>query len=195
MRKSLLVLVSIVALVFGTALAQDKAEEKAAEKAPVPQYVGVDGCKTCHKSAKSGEQFRIWSEGPHARAYATLASEESAAIAKKVGLKTSAQEAPECLKCHATACGLKAEQIAKDPLKLEDGVQCESCHGAGSLYKKMSTMKDHAKSVAAGLIEINSATCTACHNEESPTYKPFDFKKKAAMIAHPIPAPAEEKAE
>ena len=26
-----------------------------------PQYLGVAGCKTCHKSKKKGDQYGIWS--------------------------------------------------------------------------------------------------------------------------------------
>jgi hypothetical protein len=29
--------------------------------------------------------------------------------------------------------------------------------------------------------------CQQCHNEESPTYKPFDMAKKLPLIAHPNP--------
>ena len=84
MRKALFVLVPIVALVIGAAWAQEKAPAVKKEAVPEFQYVGVAGCKTCHKSAKSGEQLKKWQEGPHAGAYATLATEESAAIAKKL---------------------------------------------------------------------------------------------------------------
>jgi nitrate/TMAO reductase-like tetraheme cytochrome c subunit len=194
MRRSLLAMVTVLGLVFGGAWAQEqkvekqeKAPEEVEKKAePTFLYVGVKSCKVCHKSEKSGNQYGIWMKAPHAGAYATLASEESAAIAEEMGLKTSAQEAPECLGCHATAHGLTADQM-KGELELEDGVQCESCHGPGSNYKKLSVMKNHEKAVAAGLWEITEETCTSCHNEKSPTYREFDFVKKSKMIAHPTP--------
>ena len=76
--------------------------------------------------------------------------------------------------------------------KVEEGVQCESCHGAGEKYKKKSIMKDHAKSVAAGLTEFKDKApieklCVTCHNKKSPTFKDFDFEKRWAEIAHNIP--------
>jgi len=44
-------------------------------------------------------------------------------------------------------------------------VDCEMCHGNGSDYKAMATMKDPAKAKAAGLIaKPDKAACTAkCH--------------------------------
>jgi len=193
MRKSLLAVVAVVCVAIGGAWAQGekaKPEEKKAE--PTFQYVGVKSCKMCHKSKKSGNQHGVWLKGPHAGAYATLATEESAEIAKKLGIEVPPQEAAECLSCHATAYGLKKEQIAKAALKLEHGVQCESCHGPGSAYKKLTVMKNHEKAVAAGLWETTEEMCVKCHNKQSPTYKVFDFEKKSAMIAHLKPC---EKAE
>jgi hypothetical protein len=56
----------------------------------------------------------------------------------------------------------------------------------------MKVMKDHAASVAAGMTEYKDAAdiekqCRTCHNEESPTYKEFDFAKRWEEIKHPIP--------
>jgi hypothetical protein len=195
MRKSLLAVAVLAVFTIGIAWAQtEKAatqEKTEKEKAPAFQYVGAGGCKMCHKSEKSGNQYGKWLESPHAKAFTTLGSEEAAEIAKKLNLKTSAQEAPECLVCHATAYGLKEDQM-QTKLELADGVQCESCHGPGSAYKKISVMKDHAKAVEAGLWEVSEKTCVTCHNKQSPTYKEFDFKTAAAKIAHPTPAPAAE---
>ncbi|RKZ14716.1 cytochrome C554, partial [bacterium] len=95
--------------------------------------------------------------------------------------------AAECLKCHVTAAGADAALLGKK-YKLEDGVGCESCHGAGDEYKSMKIMKDHDASVAAGMVVPNAETCTACHNEGSPTFAGFDFDEYYAKIAHEIPS-------
>ncbi len=72
------------------------------------------------------------------------------------------------------------------------GVECETCHGPGSDYWKMSTMKDiHDKKIdgtQVGLIVPTAEVCTKCHNQESPFYHGFDFSADSAKIAHPIPA-------
>jgi len=42
-------------------------------------------------------------------------------------------------------------------------LDCESCHGAGSEYKAMATMKDPAKASAAGLVRPGAPFCATCH--------------------------------
>jgi hypothetical protein len=169
----------------------------AQESADKHQYVGVSKCKTCHKSAKQGEQLGKWEASKHASAYKTLLTEEAAKIAKDKGLDKAPNEAPECLKCHVTGhdadASMKAESFA-----MEDGVQCESCHGAGSDYRKKSIMKSREESIkngmAAILVEDGSAEklCITCHNKESPTYEGFEFKEMWTKIAHPVPETADE---
>ena len=120
-------------------------------------YVGVDGCKMCHKKEATGDQYGKWSAGPHAGAYATLATDAAKETAAKAGVEGNPQEAAECLKCHVTAAGADAALLGKK-YKLEDGVGCESCHGAGDEYKSMKIMKDHDASVAAGMVVPNAET-------------------------------------
>lgn len=42
-------------------------------------------------------------------------------------------------------------------------LDCEGCHGPGSDYKAMSTMKDLAAAKAAGLIIPTKEACAKCH--------------------------------
>ena len=65
----------------------------------------------------------------------------------------------------------------------------------GLLNRKPSSGYDvkQAKSVAAGLIIPNKATCVTCHNEKSPTFKGFDYATYFAKIAHPNPKAAGSK--
>ena len=152
------------------------------------QYVGAKKCMMCHKSEKRGNQWAKWSAGPHAKAYETLKSEESKAIAEKMGIADATKD-DKCLKCHVTAHGVAAAKKAAT-FSPEEGVGCEVCHGPGSLYKSMSVMKALAAGTQdAKAVEFKKGkeTCVSCHNEESPTYKPFDFEKKWAEIAHNIP--------
>ena len=152
-----------------------------------PKYIGANKCKTCHKKAKDGEQFKKWSESPHAGAMKTLASAEAKKIAKEKGIADPATDA-KCTKCHSTFAAVDAKLLdAKTKLTLKEGVSCESCHGPGSEYKKKKIMKDSKLSAAAGLIIPDEKTCKGCHNNESPTFKSFDFKKASEKIAHKIP--------
>ncbi|MBD3220293.1 cytochrome C554 [bacterium] len=162
------------------------------------QYIGAYKCFMCHKKDKSGNQMQNWLDGPHSKAYETLASEESHAIAKEMGLGDP-QKADECLKCHVTDHDAPASAYddrfkAKDKSDdhFVDGVGCEACHGPGSEYKSMKAMKDitagELDGATVGLWTPDEALCVSCHNEESPTFKGFDLEEYMAEIAHPIPA-------
>ena len=153
------------------------------------KYTGTKTCKMCHKKEAVGQQFPIWEKSKHAGAYKTLQSKDADKIAAEKGFKTAAVETPECLVCHATV--VDASLMDKN-YKVEQGVQCETCHGAGKDYKSKKVMKDHEKSVANGLIAFGSdkeieKLCVTCHNDKSPTYKKFDFAKSWAEIIHNTP--------
>lgn len=154
------------------------------------QYIGANKCKMCHISAKRGAQFKKWQDGPHAKAYTVLASPEAKAVATKLGI-ADAQKSEKCLKCHVTAHDAAATAKAAT-LKIEEGVGCESCHGPGSEYKSMKVMKALAAGTqdakAVSFLKGGKETCVKCHNEESPTYKPFNYEEKWKEIAHPVPA-------
>jgi hypothetical protein len=145
-----------------------------------PKNAGSRTCKACHSNAKmGGESFKHWEKSPHAKAFKTLQTAEADKIAKEQGFKTKAAETPECLSCHVTDTKFSAE-----------GVGCESCHGPGSEYRNK-----HSKSIEEGVklglllpkVADGSAEkqCLTCHNEKSPTYRPLDFKKDWAKVAHP----------
>ena len=152
------------------------------------KYVGAEKCKMCHNAPAKGAQFTKWSESPHSKAFAALASEEAKKIAAGKGI-ADPQKAAECLRCHVAGAGVSAAKLT-EKYKIEDGVSCEGCHGPGGDYWKMDVMKDVEKAKAAGLTLPDEKTCTGCHNAESPTFKSFDFKTAVAKIAHPNPAKA-----
>lgn len=153
------------------------------------QFIGATKCKTCHKKPEAGEQFVLWEKGPHAKAYATLASEKAMEIAKAKGIENP-QEADECLSCHVTGHGAAAELLGTKYDKTE-GVTCEGCHGAGGDYYKKKTMvaiiTGEIDAASVGLVKPDEKVCLTCHNEKSPTYKEFKFAERVKAIAHPIP--------
>lgn len=154
------------------------------------KYTGVRDCSRCHKKELMGDQEKVWKSTAHAKAFKTLKSEEAVKLAKERGMTELPHESEQCLRCHATAYGVPPEKMErKGALRLVDGVQCESCHGPGSDYKANEIMSDHAKSVAAGMQEPgkNEKICLACHNDESPNFKGFDYEEAKKKIAHPIP--------
>jgi len=153
-------------------------------------FVGATKCAVCHKKPEQGAQYPKWLESKHAKAYATLATPEAKALGTKAGVEDPQKDA-KCLKCHVTGYAAAAALHGPkyDPT---EGVGCESCHGAGGDYIKKATMEGVTsgtiKATSVGLIIPDQKTCEGCHNAESPSFKPFDFEKMKAKIAHPLPA-------
>jgi hypothetical protein len=76
----------------------------------------------------------------------------------KPGLKRIGSDA--CGECHEvqfTSWSEGSHASRTPPL------DCESCHGPGSEYKRMSVMQDPEKSRAAGLVIPDRAFCSQCH--------------------------------
>ncbi|MEN8229825.1 MAG: cytochrome c family protein [Bacteroidota bacterium] len=149
------------------------------------KYIGAPKCKMCHNKPAKGEQYNVWSKGPHAGAMKSLSSEQAMEIAKEKGIADPTTDAG-CIKCHSTVGHIDTKLAAS--IKIVEGVSCESCHGPGSMYKGASIMKNQELAMQKGLILPTEEVCKTCHNEESPTYKPFVFAEKVAEIAHPNPS-------
>lgn len=149
------------------------------------EYIGAAKCKMCHNKVATGQQYKIWSEGPHANALASLSSEESMTYAKENGIADPTKE-KSCLECHATYYRIDLDYNIG--IKPDEGVSCETCHGAGSAYKTNAIMKDQAKSIENGLIIPDAKLCEECHNPKNPFHKPFNYDEYAKKIAHPNPA-------
>jgi Cytochrome c554 and c-prime len=151
-------------------------------------YIGVEACAMCHKTEKQGSQLSIWQNSRHSKAYETLKTDKANQIAKEKGFSTLAVETPECLKCHVSGYKLDASLLGKK-FKVEDGVQCETCHGPGSDYKDMKAMKDKDLAIQKGLIVHDKLElfCTGCHNSESPTFVDMNLEEAWQKIKHSVP--------
>lgn len=107
-----------------------------------PHYVGMESCKTCHTKI-----YSFVSGTGHAKAYETLREKER-------------QFEPNCIGCHTTGYkkpgGFTNILTAKDLL----GVQCEVCHGPGSLH-----VKDNKANKMQHL--TTAADCISCHDSEN----------------------------
>jgi len=151
-----------------------------------PKYVGTKACKGCHGKDNIGNQYKIWSEGPHAKTYTELGEKAAKDVAEKAGVKDDPQKAKECLVCHVTAYGVDKEQLDSG-YSAEEGVTCEACHGPGSEYKKTHIKKKDDAKKQGFVAKPDEKSCKVCHNEKSPTYKEFKFDEKVKKIAHPNP--------
>ncbi len=185
---------AVVGLGIACGITVVKVEEK---KSPPREYTGSKKCRICHNAPVKGKMHDIWSESKHAHAYQTLLTEEAKQAAKKLGIDEP-QKSGECLRCHATTYGLGKKPVT-EKAKVEEGVGCESCHGAANDYSNLTIMGEREKAIAAGLIYPAKDVCTKCHNAESPTWNPerytdkdgnkvgFDFEVLWEMIKHTIP--------
>ncbi len=143
-------------------------------------YVGAQKCKICHKLEKRGKQYIVWENSRHSKSFEVLFSDSALEEAKKQKLEKPPSESPECLKCHGPLHD-------KAPELKDEGVTCEVCHGPGSAYKKISTMKNSEKAIKNGLINYESVeaiktNCKTCHQSDT-----FDLDSSWEKIKHPIP--------
>lgn len=158
-----------------------------AHKASPFMYVGVNSCANiCHKTDAQGNILSIWQSSKHSEAYKTLQTPEADKIATDKGFSTPAAETPDCVKCHVLGKDIDPAELTETFDKTQ-GVQCETCHGPGSEYKKLSIMKDRSKAVENGLMlhALGETLCIKCHNTDSPTFKGFSFDEYWSKIKHP----------
>ncbi len=151
MKLRIIFLAAISAGILLTAFSTGEEVER-----PMPAYVGATKCKICHL-----EIFNSWADTPHRKALSSLQGEEAGD--------------PRCLECHTTGFGTGGYAADAGIVDLA-GVQCEACHGAGSLYSLSSIMIKPDLCNQAGLVAPDSLTCMRCHNARSPTFKGFAYK-------------------
>ncbi|MFB3904038.1 MAG: multiheme c-type cytochrome [Acidobacteriota bacterium] len=176
--------VSIVLLflITVTGLAQEKKH---------PVYVGARVCGSCHDGLAMGNQYSKWLLTRHARAYASLSKPEAWQIAKLSGVPEPPHRAMLCLGCHATAA--EAEPWERDPtFAIEDGMQCEKCHGPGSEYATAEVMMNREAALKAGLKMPTKEWCAKCHyvkGSHVAVHKlpQLDLDEAMKTIAHPLP--------
>jgi hypothetical protein len=169
------------------------------------EWVGAKKCRSCHKKEAIGNQYGIWEESRHAKAFDTLASEKAAKWATERGIQDP-QTSDECLKCHVTAFGAPDDMVSMK-FDRSAGVQCEACHGAGKDYSKKKIMMDRDLAVEKGMVLQSEEVCVKCHNDDSPAWDPerytladgtavgFDYDQAVEKIAHPVPEDYDPKAE
>ncbi|MGK3984975.1 multiheme c-type cytochrome [Sorangium sp. So ce136] len=122
-------------------------------------YIGIDACTNCHD-----EERKVFDGTAHARAYATLQQDF-----KEFNL--------DCVSCHVTGYGKPGGSTVTHNASLQN-VQCEECHGPGSLHAKDPERK--------GLIVLSPApeSCVSqCHHP--PHVEGFEPMSKMQLILGP----------
>jgi hypothetical protein len=122
-------------------------------------YLGVDACTTCH-----AEERAVWDKTPHAHAYATLQ-------------KQFVEYNLDCVGCHVTGYE-KPGGSTVTAVEAFTNVQCEVCHGPGSLHAKNPEEKGKI------VTRPDPKSCvSACHHP--PHVEGFDAAAKMVQVLGP----------
>ncbi len=149
------------------------------------EFVGAAKCKTCHGKDDIGNQNAAWAKTKHAKAMDSLKTDKAKEWAADAGVADPLTD-EKCVKCHTAAWGV-SDDLKGSKFTHEEGVTCESCHGAGKDYRKKKVMVDHDAAVSKGMVEQNEQVCLKCHNDKSPAYEGFNYKEALKKILHPVP--------
>lgn len=125
-----------------------------AQAAHAEKYLGAETCGRCH----AGE-YDQWAASAHANAYATLQTDHGMEFTQA------------CVGCHVTGYdapnGFVSANSTRPDLK---NVQCEACHGAGTLHARDGSMK------------VEPTVCVTCHSGDFA--KDFDYDTYLEMVKH-----------
>ncbi len=158
-------IVAVAAVAFTSGAAQTPQDPPppppATQQQPAPAqaegYAWADACKSCHEDI-----YASWSKTKHSRTIDRLSSSE---------------QQQECIVCHTTGGKGKIEVDGKF---VNQGVQCESCHGRAAAHVADPTNR-------VGLSKTPSAsTCEACHNSKSPHFRGFVYQGMS-RLSHAVP--------
>jgi hypothetical protein len=140
-------------------------------------FVGSIGCKSssCHGGAgPKRSQYITWSRQDfHTKAYAVLLNSRSERIAESLGI-AGAQSSARCTVCHSPLQSVAPSRLIHTA-QPDEGVSCETCHGAAGGWLRGHTRPDwtYNTRVAAGMrdlrnLYVRANACVACHQNLAP---------------------------
>jgi hypothetical protein len=143
-------------------------------------FEGRKKCYNCHKS--EGES---WDKTAHAKAMESLKPnvKDKAKVKAKLDPKKDYTKDKDCVGCHVDGFGKDGGYVIQEPEKFLTGVGCESCHGAGSDYRKIHRKageafeKSKKETPRESLVEAGQdfefvEKCNVCHlNYEGSPWK------------------------
>lgn len=141
----------------------EMAESAVGAVPPVPAggagYVGAVVCLACHQAVRP-----FWEQDRHAHAWAAL----------QTAAKTSDLD---CVPCHVTGFGLPGGS-ALGKLEPLQNVQCEACHGPGSLH-----IATPGRAPLSRIVRSPPAvTCEGCHTPEHAPRFAFDAYRPRLLV-------------
>jgi hypothetical protein len=105
-------------------------------------YVGAETCEPCHR-----KDYAVWEARPHETAMIPLLLEQRHFV-------------PRCQGCHVTGYEMEGGFAGGRPDHPMKGVQCEACHGPGSIH---SSDPEQEPPISLPTRE----TCEMCHDTEN----------------------------
>lgn len=142
-------------------------------------YVGVESCKVCHQQA-----YDTWQKA----VYLGSGKDESGhAIKRRVGHSkawATLQEAGKdhdrsCIGCHSIGFMQPGGYCKASEVDFRKDVQCESCHGPGSLHAQSGDKKFIKR-------KVSEETCRGCHHvPHIKSYDSFNYDQQVMRILGP----------
>ena len=202
---------SICLLVFAAVLVLPATEPPRIQET-AGTFIGSVGCKSsgCHGGAgPKRSQYLTWSQKDyHTKAYVILLNARSDRIAESLGITAAGAPNPaatnsRCTICHSPFQSLPAGRLSSTA-HADEGVSCESCHGAAGGWFRGHTRKDwtYNTRVGAGMRDLRSlyvraTACAACHQYLEPAllkagHPDLFFELDSQSIAEPKHWPDED---
>ena len=152
--------------------------EKPAPGAPV--YVGANSCQGCHAQAFAfWREQKVESEGKDKDGNVTLRT-LSHASAWQTLVADKKDKDRTCIGCHSVGFNEPGGYCRSSDVGDFKGVQCESCHGPGSLHVQSGGAPQHINRV------VKESTCRGCHQvPHIPTTESFVYEDKLKWILGP----------
>ncbi len=156
------------------------------------RYVGVENCKICHMP-----HYDSWLGTKMSKSFELLKSGVRAEAKVEAGLKPEKDYThdKECLQCHVTGFGEPGGFVSIEETPEMANVECEMCHGPGSIYVDMMmeklgtyTLDDYKEQGGLTMPSAEDNVCgDKCHNPNSPFVSSgfvFDFEDRKAIGTH-----------
>lgn len=196
MKRSMIGMTTAAILALaGVPLLRSAVAESSCERSADAAYVGSKSCFKCHF-----KEHGSWMKKGHAKAFEALKPGQAAEVKTKAKLDPAKDYTKDatCVACHVTGYGKPGgyPEVAKDwsaeekaRALLLEGVGCESCHGPGeksNAFKVANKEYKWAEVEKLGMVKPSEVLCKGCHNEKSPTYKPFDYEQRKKDGIHEL---------
>lgn len=148
-------------------------------KAGEPSFIGAESCKSCHAAAynvwkaaivskkmkSTSGQLELRQVG-HSKAWATL-------------LDVHKDQDRSCIGCHSIGFMQPGGYCKTNDVGMFKNVQCEACHGPGSLHAQTGK-KEHIRG------KVTEQVCRECHHvPHIPTTNSFVFNEQVQLILGP----------